>query len=121
MVIVFSDFFENVESVDTLFSALQHLKHNKHEVILFQVLDKEMEIDFNYQNRPYLFIDLETGKQQKFNPASIKDQYRQLIKQSIDDLRLKCGQNKIDFIETDIKDGFYHVLKSFLLKRNKMI
>ncbi len=59
MVIVFSDMFENVAgNMEELFGALQHLKHNKHEVILFHVVDKNREINFEFENRPYLFVDL---------------------------------------------------------------
>ncbi len=46
LVVIFSDMFESNESTEDMFAALQHLKHNKHEVILFHVVDKKHEIDF---------------------------------------------------------------------------
>ncbi|MFT5263175.1 MAG: hypothetical protein ACI8YQ_001915, partial [Polaribacter sp.] len=48
MVVIFSDMLEDPEKAENLFAALQHLKHNKHEVVLFHVVDKSKEIDFDY-------------------------------------------------------------------------
>ena len=59
LVVLFSDMFEGNENTEDLFSALQHLKHNKHEVILFHVVDKKHEVDFAYDNKPYIFVDME--------------------------------------------------------------
>ena len=58
---------DNSERSDELFSALQHLKHNKHEVILFHTVDKSKEIDFDFANRPYTFVDMESGDEVKVN------------------------------------------------------
>ncbi|MCO5289712.1 MAG: DUF58 domain-containing protein, partial [Bacteroidetes bacterium] len=41
LVIIFSDMFDNMNEQEKLFKSLQHLKHNKHEVILFHVTDKK--------------------------------------------------------------------------------
>src|SRR5690606_37522066 len=49
LVIIFSDMFDSGEDTDELFKALQHLKHNKHEVIVFHVLDKATELSVEYQ------------------------------------------------------------------------
>ena len=35
-------------------------------------------------------------------------------------LKLKCGQFQIDFVEADIHQGFEQILHTYLLKRNKM-
>lgn len=121
LVIIFSDMFDNSSENDELFSALQHLKYRKHEVILFHVVDKSKEIDFEFENKPYHFIDLESGEEIKLNPSQIKEQYQQSINQYKDLLKLKCGQYKIDFVEADINKGFDNILYTYLVKRNKMI
>jgi uncharacterized protein (DUF58 family) len=61
LVIIFSDMFEGSENTEELFLALQHLKYAKHEVVLFHVVDEKHEIEFEYENRPYLFIDMESS------------------------------------------------------------
>ncbi len=120
LVIIFSDMFENSDQSGELFSALQHLKHNKHEVVLFHVVDKGKEIDFDFANRPYKFIDMETGQQLKVHPSQMRARYIEAISQFKKDLILKCGQFHIDIIETDINTGFEQVLLPFLLKRSKL-
>jgi uncharacterized protein (DUF58 family) len=120
LVIIFSDMIERVGEKDDLFSALQHLKYNKHEVILFHVYDKERELDFNFKNRPYEFIDLETGSKLKVQPKEIRETYRKNIKAYFEELRMKCLQYKIDFVPVDIKDGYKSVLQSYLVKRTRM-
>jgi hypothetical protein len=119
LVIIFSDMF-NSEDPEKLFSALQHLKHGKHDVIVFHVTDFEHEKDFKYPNRPYLFIDMETGETIKLNPNEIRDYYTQSSNLFYDRLKLKCGHYKIDFVQADVKSDFKEILIPFLIKRNKM-
>lgn len=120
LVVIFSDMFEQSDATDQLFSALQHLKHNKHEVILFHVVDKQKEIEFEYKNRPYLFVDIETGEQVRLQSNQVKEQYQQQIKAFKEELKMKCLQYKVDFVEADIKEGFKPILQSYLVKRGRM-
>lgn len=120
LVVVFSDMLENIEHPDTLFSALQHLKYNKHEVILFHVHDKKQEIDFEFEQRPYRFVDMETGEKIKLMPDEVKKRYREKLEKFKEELKLKCGQYKIEFVEADINKGFEQILLPFLVKRSKL-
>lgn len=120
LVVIFSDMMESNAHTDDLFAALQHLKHNKHEIILFHVTDKNKELDFNFENRPYKFVDMESKDEIKLNPVEIKTKYIDAINKFRNDLKLRCSQYHIDMVEADIKEGFYHVLLSYLLKRERM-
>jgi uncharacterized protein (DUF58 family) len=120
LVIIFSDMFDFSGNDENLFNALQHLKHKKHEVIIFHVTDKNLEYDFSYENRPYQFIDMETGENIKLNTNEIKDFYKEQIETIYKNIRLKCAQYKIDLIDADINSGFDQVLKAYLIKRNKI-
>ena len=120
LVIVFSDMMENTGDPSAVFDALQHLRHNKHEVILFHIYDKNKELDFDFQNRPYRFIDMETGGEMKLNPSQIKDSYKKAVEKFHTELRLKCMQYQIDFVASDIQAGFENVLLSFFRKRSKL-
>ena len=82
-----------------MFNALQHLKYNKHEVVLFHVTDKRLEQEFEFQNRPYHFIDVETGESVKVHSNSVKQIYLEKMQEHLRTLKLKCAQYKIDFIE----------------------
>jgi predicted DNA-binding antitoxin AbrB/MazE fold protein len=99
---------------------MQHLKHKKHEVLLFHVTDKKTELDFDFDERPYEFIDLESGEKVKIQPSQVKEKYIAVLEDFQHELKIKCGQYKIDYIEVDIEKGFDQILSSFLAKRAKM-
>lgn len=120
LIVIFSDMLDNEGSQESLFSALQHLKHNKHEVILFHVHEQEKELEFDYSNRPYRFVDMETGRMIRLNPADLKEKYVRQMQDYYEELRLKCMQYKIDFVSAGINQGYENVLLSFLLKRSKL-
>ncbi|MBE0638547.1 MAG: DUF58 domain-containing protein [Bacteroidales bacterium] len=120
LVIIFSDMFDSMASAEEVFSALQHLRHNKHEVILFHVVDQAKEVEFDFENRPYKFIDMESGHELKVNPLEVKDLYVAQLKAYKNELKLRCGQYRIDFVEADINKGFKQILLPYLLKREKM-
>ena len=120
LVMIFSDMFDDTERENDLFSALQHLKYAKHEVILFHTVDKAKEIDFEFENRPYEFIDMESGDRVKLQPNQVKEHYVEQVKAYKERLRMKCLQYKIDYVEADIRNGFRTVLQQYLVKRNRM-
>ena len=119
LVVIFSDMIDDANP-DEIYQALQHLRYNKHEVVLFHVTDKKHEKELVYSNRPHKFIDLETGEMIRLKPQEVKREYARMMKQNLDDLKLKCGQYHIDIIEADINDDFRHVLQSYLIKRSKL-
>lgn len=121
LVIIFSDLFEDSSHLESIFSALQHLKYKKHDVVLFHVTDKKMELDFEFENRPYHFIDIETKEELKLNPNQVKEFYTTKMSEYTESIKLKCGQFKIDFVEADINLGFDHVLHTYLAKRMAML
>ena len=119
LVVIFSDMFQNNNEEDLL-NALQHLKHNKHEVILFHVSDYSSELQFNFEDRPYKFIDLETKETVKVNPHEVKDIYRKEMSKFYQDLKIKCGMMKVDFVPINTNESFDKVLGAYLIKRKKM-
>lgn len=119
LIMIFSDMMDDMHSSEELFSALQHLKYNKHEVVLFHTHDKSKELNFDFENRPYQFIDLETNEVIKLNPTSVKEQYQKMVSELYTEVLQKCTQYKIDFIEADITKGFEQVMLPYLLKRSR--
>ncbi len=119
LVMIFSDMFDQ-GNMEEVFSALQHLKYNKHEVVLFHTIDKELEVEFKFENRPYVFIDMETGEEVRLQSNQVKEYYTEQVIKMKEKLRLKCLQYKIDYVETDINKGFRPVLQSYLVRRSKM-
>jgi uncharacterized protein (DUF58 family) len=119
LVIIFSDMFEG-EDHEEIFKALQHLKHNKHEVLMFHITDHETELAFNFDERPYEFIDLESGERLKLNPSEIREKFTQQLSRIHSELKMKCNQLKIDFIAANIQRDYFEVLQAYLIKRAKM-
>lgn len=124
MIVIFSDMLENGmndEKLQNLFSAIQHLKYNKHEVVIFNVTNKQKELDFDFDNRPHHFIDMESGENIKVHPGKIRDAYRESLLHYRHQIELKCAQYKIDIVDANIEEGYHQILKQYLIKRNKMI
>ena len=119
LVILFSDLF-NESNLDEVFDSFRHLKHKRNEVILFHLSDVSKEQKLEFENKPYNFIDLESGENIKLNPFHFKDNYSAKIDSFLKNLRLKCLQYKIDLIEVDINSGYEQIITSYLLKRQKM-
>jgi len=113
LIFLFTDMFQTSEDDEKLFEALRHLKHNKHEVVLFHVFDKSKELTFDFDNRPKRFIDIETDDYIDLYPKAVKDYFN--------NLRLKCGQYRIKYVEADINKGFNSILTTYMIERQKFI
>lgn len=121
LIFLFTDMFQTSEDDDKLFEALRHLKHNKHEVVLFHVFDKAKELTFDFDNRPKCFIDIETGEYINLYADNIKENYEKTVKAYFNNLRLKCGQYRIKYVEADINVGFNSILTTYMIERQKFV
>ncbi len=119
LIVLFSDMFSQ-DNPDELFSALQHFRFKKHELIVFHVTDLEKEKELGFNNKPHRFVDLETGETVKINPSHIRDSFSSHMDQFYKELKLRCSQYKIDFVEVDINKPFAEVLSTFLIKRQRL-
>lgn len=120
LVVLFTDAFVRTEEQEPLLDALRHLRHNKHEVILFHTFDRAHELQLDYDARPYEFIDLESGHRLRLQPTEIADMYRQKMEREQTELQQRAMQYKIDYIPVDVAQGFNQVILPFLLKRSKL-
>lgn len=120
LIILFSDLFDQSMEMDAFFDSLRHLKHFKHEVIIFQLKDKKTEYNFDFDFKPKKFMDLETGEILKLHPNEVKDQFAKRMDDFQKSIKLKCAQYGIELINSDISKGFDQILYPFLSKRKKM-
>ena len=121
MIFLFTDMFQTKEDETKLFEALQHLKHNKHEVILFHVFDKQKELVFDFDNKPKRFVDVETGEHINLYSETVKDNYKKAVGDYFDAIRLKCGQYRIKYVEADINKSFDTILTTYMIERQKFV
>lgn len=119
LVVLFTDALVRPDEQEPLFDALRHLRHNKHEVIIFHTYDFAHEVNLDYDSRPHLFIDLESGRQLKVQPEEVADNYRRQMTELFATLRQRAMQYRIDYVPVDIAQGFHQIILPFLLKRSK--
>ena len=119
LVFLFTDMFQSDQEEEKLFEALQHLKYNKHEVILFHTYDKEKEIEFDFNNRPKRFVDLETGEHLNLYADNVRQDYKEAIQKYFNELKIKCGQYRIKYVPVNINEDFSTILTSYLIERQK--
>jgi uncharacterized protein (DUF58 family) len=120
LVVLFTDVFVRPDEQEPLFDALRHLRHNKHEVIIFHTYDMAHEVHLDYDARPHLFIDLESGQQLRLQPEEVAADYRRQMTEMFTTLRQRAMQYRIDYIPVDVAQGFHQILLPFLLKRSKV-
>ena len=121
LIFLFTDMLQPEQEADKLFEALRHLKHNKHELVLFHVYDKATEYNFKFDNAPKRFVDVESGAAVDVHPEALQQSYEAAIEAYFKDLRTTCGQYKINYVGVDIKEGFDKLLTAFLVERQKFI
>ena len=121
LIFLFTDMFQSDQEQEQLFEALRHLKYNKHELVLFHVYDKATEYNFKFDNAPKRFVDVETGGSVDLYPESVQANYEAAIASYFKDLRLKCGQYKINYVGVDIQEGFDKILTTYMVERQKFI
>ncbi len=116
MIILFTDMFQGADD-EKLFKALQHLKHNKHKVVLFHVLDKKTELSFNFDNSPRKFIDLETGDEVNLFAENIKTDYEKLVKSYFEKIANTCAMYKIKYVPVYVDGKFEKIMTTYLAEK----
>ena len=121
MIFLFTDMFQSDKDETELFEALRHLKYNKHEVILFHTYDGKHELNFDFDNTPKRFIDVETGEHINLYADTVKENYKKSVSTYFNELKMKCMQYKIDYVSVDINDGFEQILTTYLISRKRFL
>src|SRR6202008_1909040 len=94
IVIVLSDFFDDVSDILT---GMQHLRHKRHEVIAMHVLDRA-ELEFPFHEAT-LFRGLEQYPELLTDPRSLRDGYLEQIESFVKELQRGCRDQNIDYVQ----------------------
>ncbi len=116
MVVLFTDMFQPGKE-EQLLTALQHLKHNKHKVVLFHVVDQITELNFDFDNTPRKFIDKETGEEVNLFAENIKTEYKKTAETYFKKIALACAQNKIRFVPVSVGENFEKIMTTYLVEK----
>ena len=119
LIIIFSDLFY-FNDMEQIISTFKHLKYYNHEIIVFNTIDYKYEINLDFDNKPYLFIDMETGEKLKLKPTFFNKEYKEKIDAYRKELKYKLARYGVEYLDVDIRQHFSQILLPFLLKRNKM-
>ena len=120
LVVIFTDLFENIETHDALISALKHLRHRKHEVILFNITEHYTELSLNLEYERYLLEDLESGEQLEISPAQVAQDYRAKVTMYLQRFKQACNEFQIDFESVSTEQPFSEALVHYLKKRSRL-
>lgn len=121
LIFLFTDMFQSDKKEEDLFAALRHLKYNKHEVVLFHTYDGKLELNFDFDDVPRKYVDVETGEQINLFAGHIKEAYKAKVEAYFKNLKYKCMQYKIDYVPVNIHEGFDQILSTYMVRRSKFL
>jgi uncharacterized protein (DUF58 family) len=112
LVVVFSDFFCDL---DEILNCFQHLRFQRHDLAIFHLLDRA-ELEFQF-DRPVRFVDLESSASIVTEPSSIRDEYLRQVGLFLEKLRSGCHEFGADYRRVVTDQGYEKVLADFLVER----
>lgn len=118
MVILFTDMFQG-QNQEAIFKALQHLKHNKHKVVVFHVYDKKTELSFDFGATPKKFIDVETGETINLFAENVNELYEKQVSDYFKLISNTCIRYKIQYVPVSIEESFEKILITYLVEKQK--
>jgi uncharacterized protein (DUF58 family) len=115
LIFVISDVFDEVQEV---LMGLKHLRHRRHEVILWHILDGA-ELDFPFREAT-LFRGLEQYPELLTDPRALRKGYLEQVNQFISELQAGCREQNIDYVQMRTDTPLNVALSSYLAHRLTM-
>lgn len=112
LVILISDLFDDPKE---LLLALQHLRHKRHEVIVFHILD-EHEISFPFEEMTK-FEGLEGYEDIVTQPRALRQAYLEEINGFIEEIKLGCQAYNVDYVQLTTDQSLDVALSAYLATR----
>lgn len=115
IVMIFSDFFTDLESLE---AALQRLRYQKHEVVLFQVLHHH-ELKFEFEGM-VKFLGLEIADEFLTQTEDIRRGYLDALHRFEAAFTDLCHRNRIERVVVNTSRGMSDVLLDYLAERSRL-
>src|SRR5262249_28396430 len=112
LIVVLSDLFDEVPD---LLAGLQHLRHKRHEVVVFHILDGA-ELDFPFQQAT-LFRGLEQFPELLTDPRTLRRGYLDEVSAYLLELQRGCRGQNIDYVQLRTDANLGIALSSYLASR----
>jgi len=116
IVIIMSDFFGDERS---LIRAIQRLRYDHHEVVLFHILD-DWELRFPFEGATR-FVGLEVPDEEMTQPEHIRAQYLERMNGFIRKLRRGCERNRVEHVLVNTTMSPGHMLLGYISSRREMV
>lgn len=113
IVMIFSDFFTDLEQLE---ASLQRMRYNKHEVVLFQVMHHD-ELAFEFDGM-IKFIGLEVPDEYLMQPEDLREAYLKAMNRFNDQLADICQKNRIERVLVDTRRDMSEVFIDYLNQRS---
>ncbi len=114
LIVVISDLFDDPE---TILMGLRHFRHNRHEVVVFHVLD-EYETTFPFDETT-LFDGLEGYGEVLTEPRGLRDTYLEEANKFILAMKRGCRHHEIDYVQLSTATPLDVALSAYLASRAK--
>lgn len=115
LVILISDLLDDV---DRLAGAIRHFRHQKHDVLVFHVLDPQ-ETRFDFE-REATYIDLESGDRVTTRSQDLREDYRARVRDWLGRLRARCIEQQVDYVLVSTDTPYDRALLEYLSKRARL-
>jgi uncharacterized protein (DUF58 family) len=112
LVVILSDLFDDVAS---MMAGLKHLRHRRHDVVVFHVLDPA-ELDFPFRQTT-LFRGLEQMPDVLTDPQSLRRAYLAEIRKFLQTVNKGCRAQYIDYVLLRTDQSLEIALSSYLASR----
>jgi uncharacterized protein (DUF58 family) len=116
LIIVISDLFGPAEEA---LLGLRHFRHRKHEVVVFQILDRH-EIDFPFDDLTR-FDGLEGEPELLVDPNQIREQYLSEFRAFLDRLERGCREIDVDLVRMATDEPIDQKLAAYLASRMRRL
>lgn len=115
LVILISDL---IDDVDKIAHGLGHFRHDRHEVLVFHVLD-DAELNFPY-DRLTRFKDMEGAGRVVANAKSLRNRYLTRIGQWLEGVQAACFERDVSYLLANTNEGYDQFLAAYLEKRSRI-
>ena len=113
MLVLISDLFDDI---DALMKSLSYFRHTGHDVVVFQVWDRD-EIDFPFGQRTQ-FRSLELASQQRLvDPNAVRDAYLKRVAEFRQQLVERTAKERIDLVPCITDQSYSECLSAYLARR----
>jgi len=115
LMVLISDLFE---TPDEVMRGIRHLRHDRHEVIVFHLLDKS-EMDFPFSGN-ITFEDIETGERLTLPAHLFQKEYKERLGSFLEEYKQRCAENYVDYVPARTDEPFDWLLARYLARRARL-